>query len=162
MTLTFVPIHVFRHTPLVTFFDASVPHSNGTDVVVHEGPAVSPPDDEDFPQFYRHQHQVDHNLVLSGSRSFVLLNPSWDQPHHVVHLQRAMGALQIPIGTLHRSISGEAGSIVLNQSVRDPQFSYATEFIPLSLRERQDLQDLLALSPWIWSWRDGHIHRDHL
>ena len=33
MRLTFVPIHVFRETPAVTFFDASVEGSNGTDVV---------------------------------------------------------------------------------------------------------------------------------
>ncbi|MEB3262935.1 MAG: hemagglutinin [Synechococcus sp.] len=161
MKLTFVPIHVFRQTPQVTFFDASVPHANGSDVVVHEGPATSPPDDGEYPQFYRHSHQVDHNLVLSGTRTFVLLNPAWEQPHHVVHLQRAMGALQIPLGTLHRSTSGEEGSLVLNQSVRDPEFSYATEFIPVSLRDREDLQGLLATAPWVWSWREGHIHRGH-
>jgi hypothetical protein len=43
MRLQFVPIHLFRETPQVIFFDASVPHSNGTDVVVHHGPASSPP-----------------------------------------------------------------------------------------------------------------------
>ncbi|MFY8149338.1 MAG: hemagglutinin [Prochlorococcaceae cyanobacterium] len=161
MKLTFVPIHVFRQTPLVTFFDASVPHANGTDVVVHEGPAISPPDDGEFPQFYRHSHQVDHNLVLSGTRTFVLLHPDWQHPHHVVHLERAMGALEIPLGTLHRSISGEKGSLVLNQSVRDGAFSYATEFVPVSLRDRPDLAALLETAPWVWSWRNGHIHREH-
>ena len=30
-----------------------------------------------------------------------------------------MGALQIPIGTYHRSISCKKGSIVLNQAMRD-------------------------------------------
>ena len=45
MRLTFVPIHVFRETPAVTFFDASVEGSNGTDVVAHHGAAISPPDD---------------------------------------------------------------------------------------------------------------------
>ncbi len=34
--------------------------------------------------------------------------------HHVIHLIRAMGALQIPIGTFHRSVSAESGSVVLN------------------------------------------------
>lgn len=161
MRLSFIPIHVFRETPLVTFFDASVPLSNGTDVVVHAGAATSPPDDGDWPQFYVHQHQVDHNLVLTGRRQFVLLNPSWDQPHHVVQLERSMGALTIPVGTLHRSVSGEEGSVVLNQSHRDSEFSYATEFNPVSLQAREDLQALLASPPWIWCWRDGHIRRDH-
>lgn len=161
MKLRFVPIHVFRETPQVTFFDASVPHANGTDVVLHSGAATSPPDDDGFPQFYQHGHQVDHNLVLSGQRRFILLNPEWDQPHHVVELERAMGALEIPIGTLHRSVSGPQGSVVLNQAQRDAAFSYATEFIPVSLRGRPDLQQLLQVPPWLWSWRNGHICRDH-
>jgi hypothetical protein len=45
-----------------------------------------------------YQHQGDHNLI------------------------REMGALQIPVGTYHRSTSFETGSMVLNQSLRDPQF----------------------------------------
>ena len=79
MRLQFIPIHVFRETPSVTFFDAGVSGTNGTDVVVY-------------------QHQGDHNLI------------------------REMGALQIPIGTYHRSTSFETGSMVFNQSLRDPQF----------------------------------------
>lgn len=165
MRLTFVPIHVFRETPRVMFFDASVPHSNGSDIVEHSGDAVSPPDDTAgdavFEQYYRHRHQMDHNLVLHGTRSFRLLNPHWPQPHHVVHLERAMGALQIPIGTYHRSESGAEGSLVLNQAVRDPEFCFATEFIPVSLRERPDLQALRQSAPWVWCWRDGHICRHH-
>ena len=47
MGLHFVPIHVFRETPLVTFFDAGVPRSNGTDVVAHHGSATSPTDLDD-------------------------------------------------------------------------------------------------------------------
>ena len=72
-----------------------------------------------------------------------------------------MGALQIPIGTYHRSISGEEGSLVLNQSFRDDDFDYSTEFIPVSLRARADLQLLRKVRPWIWSWKDGHIQRSH-
>ena len=49
MRLTFVPIHVFRETPAVTFFDASVEGSNGTDVVAHHGVAISPHDDDRIP-----------------------------------------------------------------------------------------------------------------
>jgi hypothetical protein len=161
MRLHFVPIHLFRETPQVTFFDASVPHSNGTDVVVHHGPATSPPDDGEFEQFYVHHHQVDHNLVLHGRRTFTLLNPAWPQPHHVIHLERAMGALQIPVGTFHRSVSEAEGSLVLNQSQRDDGFDYATEFIPVSLRGREDLQQARQLRPWVWFWQDGHIRRSH-
>ena len=161
MRLHFVPIHVFRETPSVTFFDAGVPGSNGTDVVAHHGAAVSPPDESGAEQYYMHRHQVDHNLVLEGARTFTLLNPDWDQPHHIIHLVRAMGALQIPVGTFHRSVSGEGGRLVLNQSVRDSAFDYRTEFIPVCLRDRDDLRQAKAAEPWIWSWRDGHICRDH-
>ena len=72
-----------------------------------------------------------------------------------------MGALQIPIGTFHRSVSAEAGSLVLNQSFRDEAFDYATEFVPVSLRDRPDLQRLREVRPWVWSWQDGHIRRSH-
>ena len=36
---------VFRETPDVIFYDISVEDSNASDLVVHEGAAVSPPDD---------------------------------------------------------------------------------------------------------------------
>ena len=161
MRLHFIPIHIFRETPSVTFFDAGVPESNGTDVVAHHGPAISPPDDEGSEQYYVHQHQIDHNLVLEGTRRFTLLNPSWDQPHHIIELVRAMGALQIPIGTFHRSVSGDGGSMVLNQSRRDPDFNFRTEFIPVRLHDRPDLQQAKATDPWIWCWKEGHICREH-
>ena len=135
--------------------------SNRTDVVAHHGAASSPPNDDDFEQFYVHEHLVDHNLVLEGHRIFTLLNPLWDKPHQVVYLERAMGALQIPIGTFHRSVSGEAGSMVLNQSIRDRDFNSQTEFNPVSLRDRTGLPEAHACDPWIWSWswRNGHICR---
>jgi hypothetical protein len=161
MKLIFVPIHVFRETPAVTIFDATVPGSTGSDVVLHTGAAVSPPDDAEFEQYYLHRHQMDHNLVLTGRRTFTLLNPAWDQPHHVVHLERAMGALQIPRDTFHRSVSGPEGSLVLNQPERDAGFRFDTEFVPVSLRDRPDLQMLRESAPWIWCWRDGHICRSH-
>ena len=72
-----------------------------------------------------------------------------------------MGALQIPVGTYHRSISGETGSIVLNQSLRDPQFDFKTDFIPVSLEVREHLRQAQSSVPWIWSWKDGHICRFH-
>ena len=162
MRLHFIPIHVFRETPSVTFFDAGVPGANGTDVVAHHGAAISPPDDEGIQQFYVHHHQVDHNLVLEGHRTFTLLNPSWSQPHHVIELERAMGALEIPIGTYHRSVSPAQGSTVLNQSIRDSEFDFHTEFIPVSLRDRPDLERLLQAPPCLWTWSNGHIQRRFL
>ena len=68
------------------------------------------PEPRRFRAGLRARHQVDNNLVLEGSRTFKLLNPAWDHPHHIIHLIRAMGALQIPIGTYHRSMSSEEGS----------------------------------------------------
>jgi len=123
MRLNFLPIHIFRETPQVLFFDAGVEGSNGSDVVIHHDNAISPPNDGDFEQYYVHQHQTDHNLVIDGSRIFTLLNPEWDDPHHIIYLNRAMGALIIPIRTFHRSISNNDGSIVLNQAVRDKNFN---------------------------------------
>ena len=101
-----------------------------------------------------HHHQVDHNLVLEGNRIFTLLNPEWEEPHHVIYLHQKMGALQIPIGTYHRSISGSEGSIVLNQAVRDSDFDPTKEFKPVSLRYRADLQKAKAADPVIWIWND--------
>ena len=161
MRLHFVPIHVFRETPSVTFFDAGITGSNGTDVVCHSGSATSPPDLNGSEQYYVHQHQVDHNLVIEGARVFTLLNPAWSQPHHVIHLVRSMGAIQIPVGTYHRSMSGDEGSVVLNQSVRDPSFDYSTEFIPVRLEDDESLLRARSASPWIWSWKEGHICRHH-
>ena len=76
MRLHFLPIHVFRETPSVTFFDAGVPGSNGTDVVAHHGNATSPPDQDGSEQYYVHRHQVDNNLLLEGAQTFTLLNPA--------------------------------------------------------------------------------------
>ena len=69
MRLHFIPIHVFRETPSVTFFDAGVPGANGTDVVAHHGAAISPPDDEGIQQFYVHQHQVHASASLCDSNA---------------------------------------------------------------------------------------------
>ena len=51
MRLNFIPIHVFHETPQVSFFDAGIKASNGTDVVIHHKDAVSPPDDGNFEQY---------------------------------------------------------------------------------------------------------------
>ncbi len=158
-SLNFVSTNVFRETPQVTFFDAGVKGSNGSDVVIHHGSAISPPNDDEIEQYYVHHHQIDHNLVLEGKRTFSLLNPEWEEPHHVIYLNQKMGALQIPIGTYHRSVSGDEGSIVLNQAVRDSDFDPAKEFKPVSLRDRTDLQKAKAAEPVFWIWEDGKIRR---
>ena len=60
MELRFFPINVFRETPKVTFFDAGIDSSNGSDVVIHSGEAISPPDDLKDEQYYVHNHQMEY------------------------------------------------------------------------------------------------------
>ena len=159
MELKFIPINIFRETPQVTFLDASVKGSNGSDVVIHRGGATSPPDLNGFEQYYVHYHQIDNNLVLEGDRTFTLLNPLWDEPHHIIYLNRSMGALQIPIGTFHKSISGKNGSVVINQAIRDERFEPSSEFEPVSVNKREDLKKAKSIDPIIWFWKDGKINR---
>ena len=158
MELRFFPINVFRETPKVTFFDAGIDTSNGSDVVIHSGEAISPPDDLKDEQYYVHNYQIDHNLVIKGERTFVLINPSWDEPHHVIYLNRSMGALEIPIGTYHRSISGKEGSIVLNQPKRDKLFDPAKEFIPQKL-DKINLIKARKSAPIYWIYENHKIKR---
>ena len=99
----FVKHQVFRETPDVIFYDISVENNNATDLVEHTGPAVSPPDENGDKQFYIHYHQVDHNRVLSGGRTFELINPDWSDPYHIVHLNLECGAIIIPKGTYNRT-----------------------------------------------------------
>jgi len=94
-------------------------------------------------QFYIHYHQVDHNRVVSGERTFELVNFEWKYPYHIVHLNRSSGALVIPTNTYHRSISGDKGSIVINQAVRDDLFKAEREFIPVSAASHIELYDIL-------------------
>ena len=119
----------------------------------------SPPDDGNFEQYYIHHHQIDHNLVIEGTRKFTLINPEWDEPHHVIFLNRAMGALQIPIGTFHRSESGKEGSIVLNQATRDNAFDQKKEFLPVSLRSNTLLREARQAHPVYWIWEEESIKR---
>ena len=136
---------VFRETQDVIFYDISVEESNASDLVVHDGPAISPPDDVvGAKQFYIHYHQVDHNRVVSGERTFELVNRNWKYPYHIVHLNRTSGALVIPTNTYHRSISGENGSIVINQAIRDDLFRPEGEFRPVSAAEDIELYDILT------------------
>ena len=136
---------VFRETDAVVFYDISVEDSNASDLVVHTGAAISPPDDVvGAKQFYIHYQQIDHNRVLSGLRTFELVNPEWRYPYHIVYLNRSSGALIIPKGTYHRSWSGEEGSIVINQAIRDEEFNDKTEFIPVSAAQNEDLYRILT------------------
>ena len=109
---------MFLETPKFTFFDAGLDSSNGSDVVIHSREAISPSDDLKDKQYYIRNHQIDHNLVITRERKFVLINPSWDEPNHVIYLSKYMGALEILIGTCHRSISGKEGSIILKITLR--------------------------------------------
>ena len=120
----------FRDTPAVRFFDITVDTSNARDLVIHSGPAVSPPNDPDSGawQFYLHPHQEDNLLAASGGRTFYLVNLAWEQPFHIVRLDSGGDILRIPPGTFHRSVSDPDGSVVLNQAVREEGVSLVQEF----------------------------------
>ena len=135
---------VFRETEDVIFYDISVENSNASDLVIHTGSAVSPPDDVvGAKQFYIHRHQIDHNRVVSGERTFELVNLKWKYPYHIVHLNVQSGALRIPTQTYHRSVSGDTGSIVINQAIRDEDFDAKYEFIPVSAASDKRLYETL-------------------
>jgi len=135
---------VFRETEDVIFYDISVDESNAADLVVHTGTAISPPNDSvGAKQFYIHSFQDDYNRVVSGERTFELVNYTWKYPYHIVHLNRTSGALVIPRGTFHRSVSGENGSIVINQAKRYKGFNASEEFIPVSCAENHALYKIL-------------------
>ena len=70
-----------------------------------------------------------------------------------------MGALQIPIGTYHRSQSGKEGSIVLNQATRDENFDPKKEFLPVSLRSNKQLRKARQGNPIYWIWNEDKIKR---
>ena len=136
---------VFRETEDVIFYDISVEESNASDLVVHSGPAMSPPNDSvGAKQFYIHSFQDDYNRVVSGERTFELVNYDWKYPYHIVNLNVHNGALLIPRGTFHRSVSGQYGSIVINQAKRYDGFSAETEFIPVSCATNKKLYDALV------------------
>ncbi len=136
---------VFRETEDVIFYDISVDESNAADLVVHTGTAISPPNDSvGAKQFYIHSFQDDYNRVVSGERTFELVNYTWKYPYHIVHLNRTSGALVIPRGTFHRSVSGENGSIVINQAKRYDGFDPNAEFFPVSSATNMDLYNALT------------------
>lgn len=93
-----IPYEKFRDTPSVRFFDITVPTSNKRDLVVHSGPAVSPPDCPETGswQFYLHPHQEDNLLAMHGGRTFFLVNLGWNYPYHIVRLDCGGDILRIP------------------------------------------------------------------
>ena len=125
-----IPYERFRDTPAVRFFDVTIGSSNARDLVIHSGPAISPPNHSESGdwQFYLHSHQEDNLLAASGGRTFYLVNFAWEQPFHIVRLAAGGDILRIPPGTFHRSISDLDGSVVLNQAVREEGASLAREF----------------------------------
>ena len=135
---------IFKKTDNVLFYDISIKESNASDLVIHESAAVSPPNDElGNKQFYIHSHQIDNNRVISGSRTFELINFDWNRPYQIIKLNRDSGALKIPLNTYHRSISGEEGSIVINQAQRDDLFETNKEFSPVSVINNEKLNNIL-------------------
>ena len=136
---------VFRETDDVIFYDITVEESNASDLVVHTGTATSPPDDfVGAKQFYIHSFQDDYNRVVSGESTFELVNYDWKYPYHIVNLNVHNGALLIPRGTYHRSVSGKDGSIVINQAKRYEGFDASSEFIPVSCATNKKLYDALV------------------
>ena len=143
---------IFKKTDNVLFYDISIKDSNASDLVIHESAAISPPDDNmGNKQFYVHSHQIDNNRVISGSRTFELINFDWERPYQIVKLNRDSGALKIPLNTYHRSISGEEGSIVINQAQRDDLFETNREFRPVSVVKNEKLNNILkTIKPIIY------------
>ena len=135
---------IFKKTDNVLFYDISIKESNASDLVIHESAAVSPPNDKlGNKQFYIHSHQIDNNRVISGSRTFELINFDWGRPYQIIKLDRDSGALKIPLNTYHRSVSGEKGSIVINQAQRDDLFETNKEFNPVSVVDNEKLNNIL-------------------
>ena len=56
------------------------------------------------------------------------MNFAWVQPFHTVRLEHGGDILMIPRGTFHRSLSEPDGSVVLNQTIRDPGVCIDREF----------------------------------
>ena len=133
----------FRDTKDVSFFDISIKDSNFRDLVIHTGPAISPPNNKlhNSWQFYIHHNQEDNLLAISGGRTFFLINFDWDYPFYKVRLESCGLILRIPRGTFHRSISDETGSVVLNQAIRDKKGSIESEFIVTNTIDNKKLMD---------------------
>lgn len=121
---------LFRETPGVHFSDIWVEGQNGLDLVHHKGQAISPPL-LGGKQWYVHAYQTDHNRVIWGQRVFELFFNGFMHPRWYVMLTPETGALEIPPGCLHRSVSCAEGSILLNHAVRTEEYDETKEFHPV-------------------------------
>ena len=138
---------IFRRTEGVRFSDVSVEGSNGIDLVVHKGFAVSPPNcNPECKKFYIHYHQTDNNRCIDGARVFelVALNGEFDHDHYLVLLDADAGALEIPPQVYHRSVSCSTGSILLNHAVRDEEYCEKKEFNPTAECDDPKLAEVIA------------------
>ena len=72
-----------------------------------------------------------------------MINFGWARPYRIIKLNRDSGALKIPLNTYHRSVSGEEGSIVINQAQRDALFEINKEFSPVSIEKNEKLNNIL-------------------
>ncbi len=135
----------FRDTKDVRFFDISINKSNYRDLVIHNGPAISPPNDEALGswQFYIHDKQEDNLLAISGGRTFFLVNFGWKYPFYKIRLEACGYILRIPRGTFHRSVSDKKGSIVLNQAIRDKGGTVESEFKVINSKDNKRLLDCI-------------------
>ena len=136
---------LFRETPGVHFSDIGVSDSNGLDLVVHKGFAVSPNDELGEKRFYIHQHQTDNNRCIQGARVFELVatEGQYEHPHYLVMLYGDIGALEIPPRVYHRSTSCSTGSILLNHAVRDEFYCEEQEFNPTAPSQDPKLAAIL-------------------
>jgi hypothetical protein len=152
------PFEKVRDTPSVRLFDITVPKSNARDLVVHSGPAVSPPDDPKSGawQFYLNPHQENNLLAMQGGLTFFLVNLSWNYPFHIVRLECGGEILRIPPGTFYRSVSDPDGSLVLNQAVRNEGANMIREF---RVYNSKRIPRLFAVTSGWWSSPTVQTHK---
>ena len=133
------PYSCFSWNTTSIIFDASVNGSNGADVVIHHKNAISPPNDGNFEQYYIHHHQIDHNLVIEGNRKFTLINPKWDEPHHVIFLIEPWVHCKYQL-ELITGQNLEKREVLLWVKLLKWLIWSKKEFIPVSLRSSKQLR----------------------
>ena len=75
MKLKFCPTTIFREAPKVTFFDAGIESTNGCDVVIHSGEAISPPDEFEYEQYsctiIKSCYEGDNCTIIDGEKNLI-------------------------------------------------------------------------------------------
>ena len=80
------------------FFDVTVESSNARDLVIHSGPAVSPPNDgETGPGSFICIPIRRTTSWLPVEDALYLVNLAWDVPFHIVRLESGGDILRIPL-----------------------------------------------------------------